>query len=68
MNKSVSVAFLVVGIIAIIYGVSSSDSIASGFSRIFTGSPTDKTIYLLLCGSAALIIGTVGFLRSPRSS
>jgi len=40
MNKSISLALLLSGIILIIYGVSAADSIGSSFSRFFTGSPT----------------------------
>ncbi len=67
MNKPVSLALLLSGIILIIYGVSASDSIGSSFSRFFTGSPTDKTIWLLIGGLIALVIGTSGLLRCYKS-
>lgn len=67
MNRVLSLAFLVVGIILIIYGVSASDSVSSGFSRLFTGAPTDRTIWLLIGGAAAAIIGTSGLLLGSRS-
>ena len=67
MNKAVSLALLVVGIILIIYGASSSNSVGSGFSRMFTGSPTDKTIWLLVGGATAAIIGLVGVLRGSKT-
>jgi len=67
MNKALSLAFLIVGVILIIYGVSASDSIGSGVSRLFTGSPTDKTIWLLVGGVVAAIIGASGLLRGSRS-
>lgn len=67
MNKPVSLALLLSGIILIIYGVSASDSIGSSFSRFFTGSPTDKTIWLLIGGLIALVMGTSGLLRSSKS-
>ena len=37
MNKGVSVALLVVGILLIIWGVSDSESFSSNASRFFTG-------------------------------
>ena len=67
MNKPVSLALLLSGIILIIYGVSASDSIGSRFSRFFTGSPTDKTIWLLIGGLVALVMGTSGLLRGPKA-
>lgn len=62
MNKLLSLALLVGGIILITYGVSASDSIGSSFSRLFTGSPTDKTIWLLIGGVAAAITGLSGLV------
>ena len=66
MNKLVSLALLIGGIILLIYGASASDSIGSGFSRLFTGSPTDKTIWLLIGGGVATIVGAAGLLRTAK--
>jgi hypothetical protein len=68
MNKPVSLALLVGGVILIIYGISASDSIGSSFSRVFTGSPTDKTIWLLLGGAIAAAVGLTGMLRGAKSN
>jgi hypothetical protein len=68
MNKPVSLALLIGGVILIIYGVSASDSVGSGFSRLFTGAPTDKTIWLLLGGIIATAIGLTGTLRGTKSN
>ncbi len=68
MNKAVSLALLVGGIVLIVYGVSASNSVGSGFSRMFTGSPTDKTIWLLIGGAAAAIIGLVGVLSRSKET
>jgi len=68
MNKAISLVLLIGGIVLIIYGVSASDSIGSSFSRLFTGSPTDRTIWFLLGGIAAAIIGFFGVMRGPRSN
>jgi capsule polysaccharide export protein KpsE/RkpR len=63
MNKLISLAILAVGIVLVIYGVSASKSFSSDVSRFFTGSPTDKTIWMLLGGIVATIIGLAGLLR-----
>jgi hypothetical protein len=66
MNKPVSFAFLVVGIILIVWGLNASDSVSSSFSRFFTGSPTDKSMWLLIGGAAAGAFGLVGLLRGAK--
>ena len=67
MNKPISLALLVGGIILIVCGVSASDSVGSGISRFFTGSPTDKTLWLLIGGAVAAIVGGAGLLRGSRA-
>jgi uncharacterized membrane protein HdeD (DUF308 family) len=59
MNKGIGIALLVVGIALIIYGFNASDSVSSGVSRAFTGAPTNKTLWFLLGGAAAAIVGAV---------
>ncbi len=68
MNKALSLALLVGGVILIIYGVSASDSVGSSFSRLFTGAPTDKTIWLLLGGIVVAGIGLTGMMRGAKSN
>lgn len=63
MNKGIGIALLVVGVALIIYGFNASDSVSSDVSRTFTGSPTNKTLWLLLGGTAAAIVGAVMTLR-----
>ena len=66
MNRPISLALLVGGIVLIIYGVSASDSIGSSFSRFFTGNPTDKTMWLLIGGIVAAVAGLFGVLRDSK--
>jgi uncharacterized membrane protein HdeD (DUF308 family) len=63
MNKAIGIALLAVGIILVVYGFHASDSVSSSVSRAFTGAPTDKTMWLLLGGSATAIIGAVMAFR-----
>ncbi len=65
MNKGISVALLAVGIMLSIWGIRASDSFGSDVSRFFTGSPTDKTIWLLIGG---IVIGTTGLFGLLRGS
>jgi hypothetical protein len=62
MNKIISIALLAGGVVMIIYGVNASDSVSSGFSRMFNGAPTDKTLWLLIGGSVVTAVGLGGLL------
>ena len=66
MNKGMSVALLAVGILLIILGVSASESFNSDVSRFFTGSPTNKAVWLLIGGIAATVVGLFGLLRGSK--
>lgn len=68
MNKAVCLALLAGGIVLIVYGVNASNSVASSFSRMFTGNPTDRTGWLLVGGIAATVVGLVGFLAGGSKS
>ena len=59
MNQALGIALLVVGIMLVVYGLNASDSASSNISRAFTGTPTNKTLWLLLGGAASAIVGTV---------
>ena len=63
MIKVVSLAILAGGIVLVVYGIAASESLSSDISRFFAGSPTDKTIWLLVGGIVAIIIGLFGLLR-----
>jgi len=63
MNRVLSLALLIIGAVLIIYGISASQSFSSDVSRFFTGSPTDKTMWLLIGGIVAAILGIGGMLR-----
>lgn len=68
MNRIVSLVLLVGGIILLIYGIQASESIGSEFSRLFTGSPTDKAMWMLIGGAVAAVVGLAGLLRGSRNS
>ena len=63
MNKAIGLALLGVGIALIVFGLSASDSIGSELSRFFTGTPTDKSVWLLVGGVAATTIGAFTTFR-----
>ena len=66
MNKGISAALLAVGVALIVWGAKASESFSSDVSRFFTGSPTDKTVWLLIGGLASAIVGLFGLLRGAK--
>lgn len=66
MNKAVSIALLVGGIVLIIIGVNATKSFSSDVSRFFTGSPTDKAVWMLLGGIVAAALGLFGTTRGAK--
>ena len=66
MNKPLSIALLAGGILLIIFGVNASNSFGSDISRFFTGSPTDKAIWMLVGGAVATVVGLVGLTRGSK--
>jgi hypothetical protein len=67
MNKIASLVLLIGGVVLIVIGISATNSFSSDVSRFFTGSPTDKAIWMLVGGIAAAIVGLVGTLRSSKA-
>ncbi|MBD5782332.1 DUF3185 family protein [Pelagicoccus sp. NFK12] len=63
MKKPLSLSLVVIGIILLAYGFSAADSISSSFSRLFTGSPSEKAIWLQLGGAVCLILGITRLFR-----
>ena len=67
MNKLVSLVLLAGGIALMIVGINATNSFGSDVSRFFTGSPTDKAIWMLIGGTVAAIVGLVGLLRTRKT-
>ena len=66
MNKLVSLALLVGGIVLIVLGFNATNSFASDVSRFFTGSPTDKAIWMMIGGLVASLVALSMLWRSPK--
>jgi hypothetical protein len=66
MNKIISLALLVGGVVLIIVGVNATNSFSSDVSRFFTGSPTNKAVWMLIGGIVAAIVGLAGTLLSGK--
>jgi hypothetical protein len=67
MNRILSIALLIAGIILTAWGVRASQAFSSEVSRVFTGAPTDKAMWLLVGGIALTAAGLFGTLRGGRN-
>ncbi len=68
MNKLISIVLLVGGVVLAILGAQATNSFSSDVSRFFTGSPTDKAIWMLIGGIVASVIGLFGVMRRSKQS
>ncbi len=56
-QRLIGIILLVVGVVLLIMGIRAADSFASQFSEFFTGSPTDRAIWMIIGGGVALLAG-----------
>lgn len=66
MNKIFSLALLVGGVVLMIIGINATNSFSSDVSQFFTGSPTDKAIWMLIGGIVATVVGLTMTLRGSK--
>lgn len=66
MNKPIAIALLVGGVILLVFGINASTSFSSDVSKFFTGSPTDKAIWMVIGGAVAAVIGLIFTLRGGK--
>lgn len=67
MAKFFGWALLGVGVLLLAMGISAADSISSQFSRMFSGKPTDRSIWLMVGGVVSILVGA-GMTFRGRSS
>jgi divalent metal cation (Fe/Co/Zn/Cd) transporter len=63
MNRIASLSLLVGGVILLAFGISATNSFSSDVSKFFTGSPTDKAVWMLIGGTVATIVGLTFAVR-----
>jgi hypothetical protein len=68
MNNIVGLGVFALGVVLLIFGFNASQSFSSDVSRAFTGNPTDRSIWLIAGGAAAVILGLFMALRSGKRS
>jgi uncharacterized membrane protein YidH (DUF202 family) len=66
MARIISILLIVAGIVLIVYGYVALESMSSDISRLFTGSPTDKAVWMFGGGIFVTVIGIFGLLTSSK--
>ena len=67
MNQIASLSLLILGVVLVVLGVNATNSFSSDVNRFFTGSPTDKAIWMLIGGVVAVVLGLVTWQRGSKS-
>ena len=69
MNTALGAGLLILGIILIIFGINAAQSFSSEVSEAFTGSPSNRSMWLLGLGIVSGVVGLVMlFMRGSRRS
>ena len=66
MNKIISLALLAGGMVLIVVGINATNSFNSDVAKFFTGSPTDKAVWMLIGGIVAAVVGLATLLRDQK--
>ncbi len=58
-RRAIGSALLVGGVILVFFGMNAADSFASDVSEMVTGSPTDRSMWMLVTGAVAAVVGGI---------
>ena len=67
-QRLIGIVLLVAGIVLLVMGIRATDSFASQFSKFFTGSPTDRAIWLTIGGIVAILAGATSAMLPARTA
>ena len=68
MYRAIALAMLVAGVALLIFGINALLSLGSDIGRFFTGSPTDKALWMLIAWSVLCVVGLAGVVRGPKAA
>jgi hypothetical protein len=67
MTRIVSVAFLIAGVVLLIFGIDAWNSVGSDITRVVEGGPSNRAIWLLVSGIVAFFLGIGGLFYTPKA-
>jgi hypothetical protein len=67
MNRTISLIFLSLGTVLVIYSFNAVGSLSSAFSEFLSGAPTDRAVWAMIAGVVLFGVGIGGavFGRKP---
>jgi len=63
LNRLTGIALLAVGGVLVLWGYNESESLGSHLTRLYSGNPTQNTLYYYIGGGICLILGAINLLR-----
>ena len=63
MNHLSGIALLIVGGLLIFWGYNESQSLGSHLTRLYSGNPSQNTLYYYIGGGVCVILGAFNLLR-----
>ncbi len=66
MNKVLSLVVLVAGVVLLAFGINASESVASSVSEVVSGTPSDKSLWLIVLGAIGVVAGGAGLFVGRR--
>ena len=67
MTNALSIVVLLGGIVLIVLGINAMNSFGSQLSTFFSGSPSNKAVWLLLGGLVATLGGMAGLFHREKA-
>ena len=67
-QRLIAFAALAVGIVLLVMGIRATESFGSQVSEFFTGSPTDRAIWLVIAGAVLIAVGGGAALLPLKAS
>lgn len=65
-QRLVGLVLIAGGIVLLVIGIQATDSFASQFHKFFTGSPSDRAIWMIIGGAVAIAVGAGSSLYPGR--
>lgn len=63
MKKALAAGLFIAGLLLLYFGYQEYQSFGSEVEQFFTGSPSNRAIWLIIAGAVASVVGLVGLLR-----